>query len=289
MSDRPRKHHYLPQFYLREWAGSDGRIERFDQPTHGKIYVKRVHTSQVGYVEHLYSAKAADDHDPEWLEREFLQKVDSAAALSMRKMNAEPPLPLSDLDATMWSIFVRSLYHRNPSLLARYLRDGTEHWERSASDIIEERVKGTFFENDVEFKQNMLKQVMENTTDKVLEHLPTILTSERVGKVLNALHKTVIDIPEYCPDFLISDALPIRTDGILVNFGHYAIPLSPRRLLVATTTIETMNTIKSLSPKQLVRGANEQTVGLAQHFVGARDRHQEKFIRNRFGILIKKS
>ena len=48
------KHHYLPVFYLKEWAGPDGRICEYSRP-YDVVKPKRVHPGGTGYVRGLYA------------------------------------------------------------------------------------------------------------------------------------------------------------------------------------------------------------------------------------------
>lgn len=286
MAQDPQKHHFVPEFYLRQWVGSDDRLERYSQPVEGKIAVRRVFVSQVGFEHRLYSARDDSDPDPEWLEREFFQKIDNGAARVLRKLNSNPPLSLDDLEESMWSIFIRSMYHRNPSLLKQYIESGVEHWINETPIIVDQSLKEKIFEYSPDLREKLITSTIENAANSVLNNLPTILMSERVGQFLNDLRKTIIELPDRCFDFLVSDALPVRTNGLKTPLGHYVMPLNPRRALVATFNEETMNAIKALSPNELVRRTNEQIAGHARHFVAARDRSQDRFIRNRYGVLV---
>ena len=42
------RHHYIPQFYLRRWAGDDDKVCEFSRP-HKNIYRQRVYPIQTGF------------------------------------------------------------------------------------------------------------------------------------------------------------------------------------------------------------------------------------------------
>jgi hypothetical protein len=49
------KHHYLPKFYLKQWAtGLDGRLCEFSMP-YDTVKPKRVHPDGTGYEPDLYN------------------------------------------------------------------------------------------------------------------------------------------------------------------------------------------------------------------------------------------
>src|SRR5580692_1218431 len=46
------KHHYIPVFYSKEWAGPDGRLCEYSRP-YDVVKPKRVHPDGTGYVRGL--------------------------------------------------------------------------------------------------------------------------------------------------------------------------------------------------------------------------------------------
>jgi hypothetical protein len=58
----PRKHHYVPVFYLKQWAGGDGRLCQYRRVYDGKVAVNRKHPDATGYKVDLYKI---DELSPE--------------------------------------------------------------------------------------------------------------------------------------------------------------------------------------------------------------------------------
>jgi hypothetical protein len=79
------KHHYIPVFYLKQWAGTDGRICEFSRP-HREVKPRRVHPDGTAYVRGLYTVPGIAPHLAEYIERRFLLKSDSAASDALRFM-----------------------------------------------------------------------------------------------------------------------------------------------------------------------------------------------------------
>ena len=121
----------------------------------------------------------------------------------------------------------------------------------------------------------------------VLRVLPSIFVGERVGQMMNDLHMRVIVTPPEVPAFLISDDFVLRTNGVAVPGGHFAFPISPRRLVVMAWERSKLIEIVAMPPRYLVTQVNQWIAGSARLFVGAVDRTQDRFIRNRFGIDLK--
>ncbi len=282
----PAKHHYVPEFYLKWWAGLDGRLERFTRPAPQKIMVRRVFPSETGFERNLYKAAIPGERPPQWLETAVFQHIDSLAAPVLRKMNASPPEHLNDLEVSAWSVFVRALFYRTPHTLRAIKNSAVIDFENMIEGFRESWSSLTASETTTfeEFRGKFLGNRLEQSA---LDALPNILVSERVGQILNELHKRIIVLPPEYHDFLISDDFVVRTNGIMIPRGHFAIPISPRRLLVMAYERQTLDEIVGLPTRNLLTQINRWTVESARHFVAGSDRQQERFIRNRFGIDLK--
>ncbi|MDX5985585.1 DUF4238 domain-containing protein [Sphingomonas echinoides] len=273
----------MPQFYLKRWAGQDQRLERYTRPTPNKITVRRSFPSETGFEVNLYKSPAEKSKSPQWFETEFLQHLDNHTALVFEKLNASPPLNLDEEEHSILSVFVRSMTYRSPEMLAALKNSGAREWQKVVDSIegIYDTIKSS---KDPKTYKDFIESVnAKNIESSVINIFPRLFTSEKVGQVLNNLPKRLIDTPDHTPEFLISDDPLIRTNGILVENGHFALPISPRRLLVMAWKTKTLDVISQQSPTELVTNVNRWIVESARHFVGARDRSQDRFIRNRFG------
>ncbi len=243
-----------------------------------------VYPSQVGFEKHLYSTRNPSRRGRNWLENDFLQRVDSMAARSHAKMVQSPVVGLSDAEMSAWSIFVRTLFHRSPSGFKSTQFHSIRIWEETVREIGPRyaQMKGP---DDPETIDEYIREGMNGAAyDQVLEHFPDTMMSSRVGQFLNNLHHAYLTTSPPANTFLISDGVPIRTNGLATDGAHYAIPLSPRRLLVAAHQKKTLRDISAMTTKDLVTQVNRWIVEKAENFVAATDKRQERFIRNRFGV-----
>jgi Protein of unknown function (DUF4238) len=283
MADKldPSKHHYIPEFYLRWWTGADGRVERYSRPIPSKIAVRRVFPSQIGWKRDLY-ASPGHGSGKQWLEKDLLQRIDNHASLGLWKLNGENPA-LNAEERTWWTIFLRSLLYRTPEGLPAIIGRGETVLEEVLEQVGSnyERRRGR---NDPltfeEFKSTRNPLADRNS---ILDTLPEILTNPRVGQIFNNLHTRIITLPDEARDFLLSDEPLARTNGIMKDDGHIAIPISPRKLFLSTWRIEQLQEFSAMQPKELVRAVNIWITESARHFVIARDKSQGRFIRNHFG------
>ena len=116
------KHHYIPAFYLKQWAGADGRLCQYSRP-YVQVKPKRVHPDGTGYVRGLY---AIDDTDPaivNAVEAMFLKPSDGLAHEALLNLLREKPFPKPQM-RTSWSRFVLSLMIRTQRRL-QFMKDST--------------------------------------------------------------------------------------------------------------------------------------------------------------------
>ena len=114
-------HHYVPQFYLRQWAGADGRVWRYRREPSGLITERAVAPKGTAFEPDLYAVVDAGEirppHDPHIIETDFLSPIDNAAAPILKKLNESSPSPLDDAERTAWALFMNSLNERSPTTL----------------------------------------------------------------------------------------------------------------------------------------------------------------------------
>lgn len=286
VSNDPTKHHYIPEFYLRWWAGGDGRFERYDRPIPSKIMARRVFPSEAGWMKNLY-ASPGHKLGSQWLERDIFQVIDSRAAPVLRKLN-DNGAALSAEERSCWTVFLRSLSHRTPDYLRATVASGIAIFDETVEELRE--VYGSLRrENDpASFEAYRASLTCDDARRAAQRMLPDIMLNPRIGQFMNDLHSRVITLPPDARDFLISDDPLARTNGIMKEEGHIAIPISPRRLFVSAWSQATLQHISNMRPNELVTNVNRWVVESARYFVAAPDKSQDRFIRNHFGRDIKR-
>jgi hypothetical protein len=95
----PRKHHYLPQFFLNRWC-IEGRLTEFRRP-HGILVSKRRYPAATCYATDLYTDESQNDPVArQALESGFMQEVDDRAANSLVWLEANGCKPHAPISAT---------------------------------------------------------------------------------------------------------------------------------------------------------------------------------------------
>jgi Protein of unknown function (DUF4238) len=277
----PSKHHYIPEFYLRYWGGDDGRFNRYDRPTPSKISVRRAFPSEAGWTKNLYSSPG--DSNANWLEIDVFQVIDSRAAPVLRKINAEPPVKLNAEERSAWTVFIRSLFHRTPETLRATISSAIKIYEETldlTGASYSELRASTDPETFAEYRAGLTAAQKRKTA---LNVIPSMMNNEVIGQFMNDMPTRLFTLPPQARDFLISDDPIARTNGLKKAGGHFAIPTSPRKLIVSAWQEDTLDQIANLRPDILSMTMNKSTVEGARYFVAARDISQDRFIRNHFG------
>jgi hypothetical protein len=279
----PRRHHYIPQFYLRRWTGADGQLERYTKPIPGKLEIKRVSTKAVGWWENLYRAPENDPQKDQYLERFFFRALDDQAARVFEKLNCTPVPQLSENEVSIWSTFVMSLMHRTPEGMDAYKETGRRVWDRTVPDVRNkyDELRGADDPKTVEEYEASLTS--DDAERSLMRNFAHVVTNPNIGKFLNNLHWMAFHRAHDTPYLLLSDDPLARSNGLKRPDGHLALPVSPSRLIVGVYDRDFVKEIRSMGRSALFTNMNIQTVEGARHFVVSTDRRQSRFIANRFG------
>jgi hypothetical protein len=121
MSKLPRRHHYTPQFYLRAFTGSDGLLWQYRREPSGALAERKVSPKSTGFERDLYTIRDVapyfPERDPTGIESSLLAPIDDAAAVVLRKLNAEQEPNLSEEERAAWATFLNSMIERDPLVL----------------------------------------------------------------------------------------------------------------------------------------------------------------------------
>jgi Protein of unknown function (DUF4238) len=253
------KHHFVPVFYLKQWAGADDQICEYKQRYHG-VLPKRVFPDKTGYVHGLYSVPGLQKQDEQYVEKRFMSRIDNDAALALQWMLDETK-PVGDLPDRMkvrWAQFVYSMTFRAPNVI--------------------ERMQRTM---DGQVAAGVLKQPEVPFTPA--EVFPRMLTSRFAIGELVSMRWTVCTLDPPTNLLLTSDQPIIMTNGLMHAEGHIALPVSPRALFLAYRSDEFFREVSALSQQALAEIINDYVAKQAVNFVYAFDVSQTKFVQNRYG------
>jgi hypothetical protein len=139
----PRDHHYIPRFYQRQWAGEDGRIERYTRVATGDVHRSRVTPAAVGYQRDLYRHPRTDmdEQSAQALEWAVLARIDDAAAKALEALLSNAAALQNDTVRRDWTIFLRSMLLRTPYQMAGTLASLEHIWREADGGVNETYAK----------------------------------------------------------------------------------------------------------------------------------------------------
>ncbi|WMT89164.1 DUF4238 domain-containing protein [Pelagibacterium sp. H642] len=280
----PHRHHYIPTFYLSRWAtGNDGRLCQYSRP-HDRLVRNRRHPTATGFADKLYELRGLEDDLANAVETKFFSPVDNAAADALALMEAEGNRARWDSRRrTGWAVFLHSLLLRAPEDVAafketwRYLMSADElgQWEERYQEIRKPGDAATF--------QEHMANLPADTHDRsAMNALVSMMDGGNVARKIHHMLWHVIDTSDADFDFLTSDRPIIRTNGLMIEGGHLALPIGPRKLFVAARDEAALRTILAMSRRQLVRECNRQMCDYAVKFVYGVDDSQLSFVAKHF-------
>lgn len=278
------KHHYIPVFYSREWAGRDGRLCEYSRP-YDVVKPKRVHPDGTGYVRGLYTVPRNDPRVAEYIEREFFKVTDNSASLVLAVLRSGQPIEWNSDNRSAWTRFIISLMLRNPEYVARMAAEVVDFFNPSSSEL-NERYREIRRPEDPETYEEYIALTGHPAGRASAIAMQTIIDSPRMGGHLNQMRWSTLTFKNAKHTLLTSDRPILMTNGLVKPRDHLAIPIGPLALFVATNTEESDDIIKSMNPRELMQQVNDRVACQAQRFVYGTDDSQLRFVASRLGKMV---
>jgi Protein of unknown function (DUF4238) len=281
------KHHYLPIFYQKRWAGADGKVCVYRTP-YKELKTKRRHPDAVGFQDDLYTIPGVEFEAASHLERRFFLQTDNDASQALERLEKCPNEPLDNRLRSGWSRFVMSLIHRAPKEVAIFKAEVVKHVEYAEREFEENYEANKIPGDPPTFAEFRLKRPTNLAGRTAAMLIQQVIDSVTVGNHFNRMIWTLINPPSSYP-FLTSDRPLMMTNGISAPDGHLALPIGPRRLFIASNKQHIVDEVAARKPDDLVQFVNDRVVKQAREFVIGVDDRQFRFVRNRFDARLPSS
>jgi hypothetical protein len=274
----PRKHHFVPVFYQKRWAGKDGKLFVYTRPIDRKIIVQECGPGAKGWQEELYSMPDAGRELEQALEAKFLNRVDELAASALRKMLQHGTRSLNNDERSAWSRYVINALIRNPDAFEELRRRIDLHWKAPNGETEAEYRKLRSESMPATFQQWVDLQGAKLRGKIRLQLLHALLDNDKLGSRLNNMIWRLIDLSKADYRLLTSDNPVVRhLNGQSIIF---AMPVSPTMLFVAANQVNLVQELQMRTPMALVKDANLDIVRRARKFVFSNDNSQTTFVIN---------
>lgn len=276
MINAPIDHHFIPAFFLAQWADGSGKLIEYTIK-HGKAIAKPVGPRATGFEPHLYSFPDLPADAAHFLESVFFNYADRVAADALRNHLSAAPVQWTAELTSAWSRFVIALHLRHPDAMPELRAAAKSVWEGSGEEY-QARYEAIKKPEDPATLDEYLAARDPLTATKVgVNMIVKVFDNEILGKHLNNMTWGVIDVGRSPYRFLLSDRA-VAFANLTNADGSAYLPISPNRLFVAVNTPDRLKRLRALSPRDIVHNSNRFLVGRARRFVWAHDRSQDAFV-----------
>ena len=278
------KHHYIPQFYLKQWEGADGKLQVFLRRGDGRIVTKRLARKASGYEVDLYKLPGAPPEREHEIERMFMALVDDDAVRVRNGMLASV-IPKEQQKRFAWARFVLSLVVRNPEELKSFKTDYARYLLMPDPEFQARYAAARQADDPELFEEWIVKTDPTYAERQAVVTLTHLIENRNVLRLLRTMNWRIIDTSSVSRRLMTSDRPVIMTNGMVHYSGHYALPISPDRLFLATTTVQFADEFCAMPAGKIVREVNRMIIGQGRKFIYALDDGNLAEVRRGFSKL----
>jgi hypothetical protein len=274
----PHNHHFIPAFFLKQWAGPDGKLVEYSIK-HEKVIAKRVGPNATGYEYDLYAFPDLPAETAQFIEQKFFDYTDRTAskALELHLANADRSAWSVEL-ISAWSRFVIALHLRHPDAMPELRTAAQSVWDGSGIEsqrrYEEMRKPGdpATFDEYIALRDPLVEMKMRvNLIIKSFDN-------DILGKHINNMRWAILDVSSAGKRLLMSDRSVVIT-YLNQQHGYITLPVGPTKLFLAVNDKRTLDIFRRMKPAEIVRNANKFNVTRARRFVWAHDEVQTLFVR----------
>lgn len=276
----PQKHHFLPVFYLKQWADdASGRIVEFSAPYKNLVKPKRVHPEGTGYIHKLYAQEGLPPEAASRMESDFFSPVDSRAADALHILINGHSIPEAQRRA--WATFIASLMCRMPQDV-EMVKNMTKELTELISPLFRRFYEASKPADEPSRFDELTEQLIASSADRGLRQLERLITHQRVVEGLCAMHWALVSV-RADRELLTSDRPVIYTNVLGHPESHVVLPVGPQRLFVAVHDTDFLSNFQHMKSIDLVDLANTAAVEQANRYAYGRNDDQLDFVQDHLG------
>lgn len=279
MTQDPRNHHYVPEFFIRRWADADDRVWAYRYPYKNRLEIKHLPPSAIGFGRDLYALSGGSPKERQRIELETTQKIDSGGALALAAILESGGRPSDEALCWSWTEFVAALISRSPSRLEEISRhskvrtltldDSMRHLyiQRRAPDWPETLDEAVAQRRDDAFDNDLGKLTAER-----------LFTAPRIKEAVMNMHWRVRRF-DAGPRLLLSDH-PVTYGSFETSNAVLVMPLGPRAAFIAARHADFLTALLATREERLIATLNAKVLQQARDYAFAQDRTQDDLIRS---------
>jgi hypothetical protein len=279
-----RRHHYIPEFYLKQWTGKDGLLVQYSKPWENRVKPKRVYPRQTGFEDRLNELDGLPEHARQRLETHFYSPVDSAAASVLHALKAGQHA-FSRRERLAWTRFMTSLIVRNPENVRAAIARLTENIDKVDKET-ERLYQAKRAPDAPETFKEYIQQVdlKDDLSRAAKEAIASVVDNGLVVKHIADMHWGALTLSFDAPPLLTSDRPLFIFKGLSDPDCQVLMPLGPKVVFYAVNHIEIAHSFSFLSPFEVANGINDVVVRRAEKYVYAMSDRHSAYVQANMGI-----
>jgi hypothetical protein len=277
----PRKHHYIPVFYLKQWVGQDRRVCEYRRVQPSKIATRRKFPDGTGYKHDLYRIDGVSGPVAQEVERKFMHMVDTQANYALQKLVRGDSSPWDGKMRSAWTRFILSLLFRNPEAVSIMKRQMVGVWEGALENMRTNYSNVRYVGDPPTFEEFVAQTESAAPYKAALILLQEIIDNPRVGPTIFDMRWSRASLAASKISLLTSDRLLDMPHGLGERNAYIALPIGPKMLFIAAHDDAYEKHVGSADPTEVVKDVNKAIVHQAREFVWGIDDSQCRFVSNR--------
>lgn len=263
-------HHFVPQFYLKQWADPDGRIPSYRWIRDRAVFSHVPSAKGTGFEPDLYAREHVPPEDRHFVETGFFKIFDDRAARIHTRLIKREKFTFTAEERTDWAIFLAAANARTPDNVAGIKQMTTRVLREKLNEDPEEVEKALGYKLPVTLAEWTEKNAPERIANAGLQQLVKYLTNkDHIQRYMDMMW-TVHEPPSRHKELLTCDRpLWYFRDPEHREFT-VMMTLSPRTVFIATKNPAFADKLAATPSMRLARKINESVFDRAAERVYGR-------------------
>lgn len=266
-------HHYVPVFLLNEWAVNKNKLIVFKRLRNGELRTDPLGPKAVAAERHLYSVGRHSGTPDNHIEKDFLgERVDDPASVAHKIMLKDGLGALTASHREAWARYLIAGLLRLPDAVGQLRKIEGENLRRQFESM-------ALIAGQPEVIKTMVGPRFDDifADEGMSTFVKAISSKKHIDWILKATW-AIVEIPPGVGKALIADG-PIDYAGDLMeNCFGMVTPISPLHYFWCANAEPYISSLKSTSPKSMMKLANKKLVQIAAQYVYGVDEAHRPFI-----------
>jgi hypothetical protein len=286
MQSEPRRHHYIPVCYLKQWDAGDGRLcEHKLIPVINTVQPRRTSPAGTGYEIDLYRIDGVPEEIAQDFEKRFMHLVDTDAARALQKIIAGKTDNWPGELRSGWTRFIMSLLFRNPEAVATIRSHIVNMWDEG-TEALQEDYAARRRAGDPDTFEEFLAKREPNAAQLGAANFPAeVIDNEKIGATIFGMNWSRIDLSKSKHQLLTSDRPIDMPLGLADAEAYISLPASPTILFVAAHSQDLADALRQAEATDVVKKNNKRIIQQARKYVWGATDSQLAFVQKHFGKL----